>query len=310
MAFRSGWIISLLPLLWATSVPRVALAGKLDDAGRATRHSPSSHVSSSDRDDEDDGDEDDDGSSDCDEDCAELVAEVLLLPWSLPRALLASNRQVELWYDDYPYAKRSGYVGVRYEPLPAAMGAVAAEPQEGPEAGAQRWAGQARVEGGANLDGVGRAGAVVRVLMPVPIELEAAWLGFVERDGSTTDWAQLSGLRLNWRFAESRTVQFRTSLGYQHWFEDEEPLSGQPLTDEQRSQPGADLGYGFDAFVGKPFVLAAEGRLGVLGQALTWQARATLGAMFGPVEWYAGYDEVNIGGVSLGGPVTGLRGFL
>jgi hypothetical protein len=71
-----------------------------------------------------------------------------------------------------------------------------------------------------------------------------------------------------------------------------------------------DLGYGFDAFVGKPFVLSVDGRAGILRRAFTWQARATLGAMFGPIEWYAGYDEVNIGGVSLGGPVTGLRAFL
>jgi hypothetical protein len=282
------------------------LAGKLDDAGDRIRESHRTSTS----DESDDDESDDDGESDCSAACAELVAQVVLLPFSLPRVVLGSDRQVELWYDDYPYANRAGYVGHRYEPLSGAELPMDSELQNAPEPGKQRWAAQGRVEGGATFDGIGRAAALARVLMPVPIELEASWLGFAEREGPATDWAQLSGLRINWRFAEARTVQFRTSLGYQHWFEDSESGSDEPLTHDERSRPGAELGYGFDAFVGKPFVLSAEGRIGLLGQTYSWQARATLGAMFGPVEWYAGYDEVNVGGVSLGSPIAGLRGFL
>jgi hypothetical protein len=291
-------------VLLALLVPAVAAAGKLDDAGRATRQSPAADE------DRDESDDDEDSGAECGEACAELFVQVLLLPWSLPRAALGSERQLERWYDDYPYATRAGYVGLRYAPLPDMSPLRDSYPRDEVAPSAQRWAAQARIEGGANLDGVGRAGALARLLTPAPVELEASWLGFLERDGAGLDWAHLSGLRLNWRFAEASSIQFRTGIGYQHWFEDREPLAESPLTAEQRSRPGADLGYGFDAFVAKPFLLSAEGRVGVLGNAFSWQARATLGALFGPVEWYAGYDEVNIGGVSLGGPVTGLRGFL
>lgn len=297
-----------VPLLFSVSLllatfTHPARAGGLDDAGRATRERPSGG-----HEDAEESEHDSSSDSDCDDACAEAVAQILFLPWSAPRAVLASDRRVERWYDDYPYARRAGYLDLRYEAPPGFAGDES-EANPAP-AGDQVWAAQARVEGGANLEGVGRAGVLARLLMPVPIELEVSWLGLAERDGPALDWAQLSGLRLNWRFAEARSVQFRTGIGYQHWVEDAETSGAEPLTDEQRSQPGAELGYGFDAFVGKPFVLSAEGRVGVLGQAFSWQARATLGAMWGPLEWYAGYDELNVGGVSLGGPIAGLRGFL
>jgi hypothetical protein len=233
----------------------------------------------------------------------------LFAPWSVPRELLGSERQLDLWYDDYPYARSSGYVGLRLRPFDDSR--PESETTTGPDpAGGQRWAAQAAVEGGANLDGIGRGALRARLLMPVPLELEFEGIGFLEEDAGTTDWATLSAGRLVWRFAEATTVQFRTGLGVLHWYEDDDPQAEVPLTRAERERLGVDLGYGFDAFVHRPFVLAFEGRLGALGEAFLWQARGTLGAMWGPVEWYAGYHEVNVGGVSLGGPVTGLRGFL
>lgn len=286
--------------------PSLAFAGKLDDAGDATRddRNSDSYSSSSDDDDDDEASE-----VECDV-CAEFVLRLMLAPWWVPRDVLGSERQIALWYDDYPYARSAGYVGLRYEPewdTPTYAEPVTTGPER--EQG-QRWAAQASLEGGANLEGVGRGGVRARLLMPVPIELEAESIGFLEQDVDGTDWATLSAGRFNWRFAEATSVQFRSSVGLVHWYEDSQGNETEPLTPEQRSRLGFDLGYGFDAFVARPFILNAEGHVGAVGGAFTWQARGTLGAMFGPVEWYAGYQEVNIGGVSLGGPVTGVRAFL
>lgn len=292
-----------LLLAWT---PTWAQGGKLDDAGDATRDGGSSARAPSSSEAEDDEDDD---AVECDA-CAELVFRLMLAPWSVPRTLLESERQLARWYDDYPYARSSGYVGLHYAPRYDTP--TDAEPlTTGPERErSQRWAGQASLEGGANLDGVGRGGVRARLLMPVPIELEAEGIGFVEQDATNTDWASLSAARLQWRFAEATSVQLRTGVGLLHWYEDAHANDPEPLQAHERSTLGFDLGYGFDAYVSAPFVLSGEGHVGALGAAFTWQARATLGVLFGPVEWYAGYQEVSIGGVSLGGPVTGLRAFL
>jgi hypothetical protein len=297
--------LSVCTALLIAGAPSLAFAGKLDEAGDATREDEDSGSDSW----SDDEDDDSVTTVECDA-CAYLLVRVIFSPWSLPRELLESDRQTELWYDDYPYARSYGYVGLRYEPLPETP--RYAEPvTTGVERDrSQRWAAQASLEGGANLDGVGRGAIRARMLMPVPIELEVEAAGLVEQDPSGTDWATLSAGRLNWRFAEATSVQFRTSVGVLHWFEDADANDGDELSAEQRTTPGFDFGYGFDAFVHRPFILSAEGHLGALGEAFTWQARATLGAMFGPVEGYAGYQELNVGGVSLGGPLAGIRAFL
>jgi hypothetical protein len=176
--------------------------------------------------------------------------------------------------------------------------------------GARSWALATSLEAGSDFSGLHRGGATVRLFMPVPLELEGRFFYFAEANGEPgNDWASVSNLNLSWRFAATRSVQFRSGIGYQHWYEDAETESSNPLRAQLRHRPGFQFHYGMDAYPGRPFTLSAEARLGNLGQALVWELRGTVGVALGPVEVFGGYQALDIGGSSLGSPLLGVRGY-
>jgi hypothetical protein len=136
-------------------------------------------------------------------------------------------------------------------------------------------------------------------MTPVRLELDATLHGLLEPlPDASVDRATFGNAHLAIRFAQNEHVQFRTGLGYQQY------------ADAQGVEPGIDFSYGFEAELGAHMILDVEGDLGSAGHAFVWQARATLGAMIGPVEVYGGYDHIEIGDVPLGGPAVGIRAWL
>jgi hypothetical protein len=79
------------------------------------------------------------------------------------------------------------------------------------------------------------------------------------------------------------------------------------LIDRAGSVPGGHFLYGFDVFPVRPLVISGKFLAGWIGEAGEVQARATVGAVFGAIEAYAGYEAARIGDVRLSGPVLGVR---
>lgn len=316
-------------LTLALAVGGEAQAGKLDDAGERTRGSPNDDraADSSDdleEDDDDDfGEEDEDESSDCGEFCEAFVRWMLGAPWTVPYELLREEPSPHFAYARYPYQGGPGYLRAWVPgeaPQPPDFEVYPRSPSHptSPPSGTRTWALTTALEAGSNFSGVRQAGATARLFTPLPLELEARFYYFVEQSTVTdaeqnvkpeSDWASLSNLNLSFRFAATRSVQFRTGIGYQHWFEDQESQSEEALTVAERHRPGFQFHYGFDAYPGRPVTLSGEARVGNLGAALVLEARGTLGAALGPVELFGGYQALNIGGIGLGGPLVGVRGY-
>jgi hypothetical protein len=278
-----------------------AVAGKLADAGRATR-TPSSTSSSSDSSSGGDGSSShhhSDGAG------AELAFLVLTSPWTLPYYALEPRDRGTPAYEDYPYSHGSNGL-LRYsEPEPEQELDGAPVPDERVEtvetepASRKSLAAQVRAEGGYVLGGVYRGAIGARLMTPVRLELDFNVDGFAEPlQGGTVDRATFGNVHLGFRFAQSEAVQFRTGFGYEQY------------ADERGIEPGIDFFYGLEAELGAHLILDLGGNLGSAGEAFVAQARATLGVMIGRFEIYGGYDHVSIGGVPLGGPALGVRAWL
>jgi len=287
-------VIGLAALLLSTP----ASAGKLSDAGRATRTPPSSSSSSSSS-----GSSCDSRSHHHDGGDGELALWIVTSPWTIPNMALEPGERGTPGYEDYPYSRGSNGL-LRYpEPMrdeEVERASVAdVSPDRDATSSGKTMAAQVRAEGGYILGGVYRGGVGARLMTPIRLELDGNFFALAEPlvDG-TVDRSTFANAHLGLRFAQSEHVQFRTGLGYQQY------------ADQQGVEPGIDFFYGFEAEIGAHLVLAASGNLGSAGQAFVGQARATLGVMVGRFEIFAGYDHASIGGVPLGGPTAGVQAWL
>ncbi len=135
------------------------------------------------------------------------------------------------------------------------------------------------------------------------LELATSWTLLCEQllqlvDGRPhwlTDWLALGHLDLDYRFAQGERAHFR--LG----------ASLRALSDHTGNDFGADLHWGFDAFLAAPVVWSVSLALGRLGQAWLFDGRTSLGFMLGRGELLLGYQHLQVGKVPLGGPFAGLR---
>jgi hypothetical protein len=80
------------------------------------------------------------------------------------------------------------------------------------------------------------------------------------------------------------------------------------LTDSYGSEAGLNLTVGADVQLLSRVVLTGEGDFGTLGDSDFFHVNATIGLQQSEnVEWYAGYDYIDIGGVRIESIVGGLR---
>jgi len=262
----------LLALCFASTTAR---AGKLDRAGNEAHSQSSSSGSGS-------SSSHGGGSSEEEDALGELFLVILSLPWSLPNVLVESGREEGASYrtgfQDYPYAE--GSQGHLVEGHPGIALQLSAD--TGIDVGGDVW----------------RHGLGLRLQFPARLELESEWSLFMEYGDDGTDRLLLGREILAVRFAENESIQFRTGIGPRH------------LVDDEGWVHGFDVLYGFDLFAGSPMVLSLEGSLGGVGGAFAPGARASLGVMLGRFEVRAGWDQRNIGNVSLGGPALGVRAWL
>ncbi len=199
----------------------------------------------------------------------------------------------------YPGPARPREIGYQVSGCPYAgdrpgLGAVA-QPGEG-------WsvAGRLTVEGGWAIGGAARTGAAARVQIPgVNLDLSARYSFFFEPTDEGLVALALGRWALEYRILQTPYVQLRVGLAARH------------MHDDLGSIGGGDLSLAIDVFPGEPVVVAAEGAVGVVGEAVYVQARGELGVMVDSTELYAGYDYEGLFAagqhVDLGGPMAGVR---
>lgn len=216
-----------------------------------------------------------------------LFLYVLLAPWSLPYALLDDPCFAR--FAPYPYADGRGHLRPWIERADCAETGLAS---------GRRSAIQTEFEGGYVLHHVVAGSVGARVQFPRRMEL----LGRItyRNDLRARPHEQALGGTLNLavRFAQSRSVDFRTGLGLRA-FALHEALYG------------VDFMYGMDVYGEHPIMAHLELHAGMLGHAGSAQARLTVGVQLWKLELYAGYDHTVFWRedqkTRLGGPVLGLR---
>lgn len=157
------------------------------------------------------------------------------------------------------------------------------------------------LEGGYVIAGAGRIGAGARLELPW-FDIAARYSLFLEPRESGWDAVALGRIGLDWRAVDEEPVVVRIGGGLRH-FED---AAGGLF--------GADVVLGVDLFLGPPVILSLELGAGFVGEAFLAQARGSVGFAVDACEIYVGYDFEGLwsggGGVDLGGPMLGVRGWL
>lgn len=82
---------------------------------------------------------------------------------------------------------------------------------------------------------------------------------------------------------------------------------GNARTNSNDTDFGVNVHLGFDLACRQPWIFSTSADLGNLGSAFVVHGRATLGYLWNRCEFLGGYDYLSIGGVSLQGPLAGIR---
>jgi hypothetical protein len=243
---------------------------------------------------------------------AALFVDVLLSPFSLPRAALEAGPAPpggwSLLSRPYENGARGDLVHVAPNdsdatspddevPLPD-LHAIAPDVR-------RDVAFQLAAEGMIPAQEVGRVQARARLMTVTRFDLDTAYARYFEQlpgGGATSAWSGQT--HLTYRFAQSEKAQFRAGVGLRHW------------ADDRGSAFGVDFIYGIDIFWGRPITTSLEATGGWVGDAWAFGARGTIGVVMGNGEVFAGYDATWMGDATgmgatayLGGPVVGVRAY-
>jgi hypothetical protein len=115
-------------------------------------------------------------------------------------------------------------------------------------------------------------------------------------DGSR-DFFQTAKTGVAWRFVSTPAFRMHSGLGLRGFFD--------PNRGVQRL--GFNFIYGGERSLG-PVLIKADLEIGDYDAAPATEAKASAGLLLGPFEAYAGYQNLDIKGYGLGGPLLGLRG--
>lgn len=147
----------------------------------------------------------------------------------------------------------------------------------------------------ADEDDVQRMGFGLLVNATAGLGIDTGMRLFREQDADFRDHLWLGDINVVYELFPSETIRTRAGVGF-NW-----------LADSWGAEGGLNLTLGTELFWGS-LVLSAEADLGTLGDADLFHGRATVAFRPQPhVEWFAGYDHLDIGGVAIRGAVAGLR---
>jgi hypothetical protein len=196
-----------------------------------------------------------------------------------------------------------GYPGKRRPPLHAPDYAYSPYPyaQEG---SSRTWRLDATAEGAYAFNDTARTNVGVRIFSGA-LELSASANLFVAPYGTgatvfgtrvETAWLGDVGGSLASPTADG--VHFHYGGGALYW------------NNEGQGATGGYGSYGIDFFPLDPIIISTVAKVGGLGGQWYFDIRGTAGVSLGQIEAYVGYSHLRVGGVSLGGPLMGIRMWL
>jgi hypothetical protein len=198
-------------------------------------------------------------------------------------------------YASFPYASAVAAYLLDPELQLASSGGGLAARLRSEHVRGREWAGQIALDAGYLRD-VAHTAIDMRVLMRGPFELGVRNRFMFEP--AANDYSMFGAFELGLRFVEWRSLMVRV-LGGPAYF----GRFGDGLF-------GVEAGLGFDAFLGRPFVLSGRGTLAVVGDAVIGQWRLQLGYLIGRSELFLASDVLHVGSVNLSAPVLGVRFWL
>ena len=211
-----------------------------------------------------------------DEEAAKAVVTVVTSPIWAPQEILEDDGVSPGYFLRYPYADGN-------------VGSMAADE-------VKAFAGRVLVEGSRDFAGVDRGRGHFLLTSASRLGVQVGWTYMTEEiSGGGVDALSIVKARPFYRFAQHAKVQMRIGLGSQ-W-----------MLDDAGTEEGLSVSYEADFFWQEPLVVSACLEAGGLGNASASGWRVTAGVIVSSAEFYAGYDSVTIGSVTIRGPVAGAR---
>ena len=158
------------------------------------------------------------------------------------------------------------------------------------------WGFRLQGEYGEDFDAIRRAGMRVLIETSSRFGVDAAagyyreWLGVGLRDEL---W--IGDVNLVYRFAQSDRLLLRSGGGLNY------------LTDAGSTDLGFNFTYGGDWFPRRPWIISADLDVGTLGKANLFHGRVTIGVGLRGIEFYSGYDYLDVGSTRIGTVIGGIR---
>jgi len=142
---------------------------------------------------------------------------------------------------------------------------------------------------------VNRAGFGLLANVTGGLGIETGARKFWERDGDERDHMWIGDFNVVYELFPTEYVRTRAGIGV-NW-----------LSDSWGAEAGLNLTLGTELFAG-PIIFSGEADLGTVGDAELFHGRLTASIRRGDhMDWFAGYDFLDIGGVEIRGVVAGVR---
>jgi hypothetical protein len=232
----------------------------------------------------------------------DLGFQIVLTPYSYPKAVVESEYQADAYFPRFPYDDTPGHIMFG----PTLVAEAHCEPDEpwGEPGHARyvwpsrprRWAGRVRMEYANDFDDVQRVNTHLLLTTASRFGLDTQVDFLSERlpDGSH-DALALGDLNVVYRFAQGENAQFRSGIGL-NW-----------LDDPAETNVGFNFTYGADFFPHNPWILSATMDWGTLGSAELFRFRTTAGVQYHGIELYTGYEYLDIDTTQLNNILAGVR---
>lgn len=146
-----------------------------------------------------------------------------------------------------------------------------------------------------DVDDVARMGFNLLANATGGLGLDTGLRLFRERDQDFRDHLWVGDFNIVYELAPTQWIRPRVGVGVNY------------MADRWGAEAGLNLTVGADLFTG-PITFTGELDLGTLGDSDLLHGKLTAGFRSSDhVEWYAGYDYLDIGGIEFQGVVAGLR---
>jgi hypothetical protein len=198
-------------------------------------------------------------------------------PFWAPHAAMGDRMERDGYFQHFPYAEADGLMRFDTDAVD----------------NSRTWSGRIRAEYADDFDVLQRAGGQLLLEHSSRLGLDTTLDAFEQPGVADRLW--LGDVNATFRFAQSQRGAMRAGIGV-NW-----------MADSVDDTAGFNFTYGGEWFPVQPLVLSANLDYGKLGDATLFRAQVTGGVTWHGVEWYSGYEYLDIGRAQLDTVMTGIR---